>query len=156
MWQRIRSSVWVMFGLRAVGVAAALLLLAWVGARGVSAAPPVIGEASLTSADLDASAASVPVAVPLPAPAPVAAPAPVSARASPDAPVFLNHASADDLRRLPGIGAKRAEQILVLRQKMGRFARVEDLMRVKGIGRAAIKKWRPLVRLDAPSSPDAG
>lgn len=28
-------------------------------------------------------------------------------------------------------------------------------MRVKGIGRAAIKKWRPLVRLDVPQA-DAG
>jgi hypothetical protein len=35
---------------------------------------------------------------------------------------------------------------------MGRFQRVEDLLRIKGIGRAALKKWRPLVRLDAPPS----
>jgi competence protein ComEA len=76
-------------------------------------------------------------------------------RATPDAPVFLNHADEIELRRLPGVGAKRAEAILALRRRVGRFHRVEDLLRVKGIGRAAIKKWRPLVRLDAPAA-DAG
>jgi competence protein ComEA len=70
--------------------------------------------------------------------------------------VYLNHASVDELRRIPGVGPKRAEAILVLRQRLGRFQRVEDLLRVKGVGRGAVKKWRPLVRLDTPGSSDAG
>ena len=150
MWQRIRSSVWLMFGLRAAGVAAALLLLAWVGASHVAAAPPPIiaEEASITAAVVEVDAAMAPP------PAVTAAPAP--ARASPDSPVFLNRATVDELRRLPGVGAKRADAIVALRQRMGRFQRIEDLMRVKGIGRSAIKKWRPVVRLDSPLSPDAG
>ncbi|MBP9113848.1 MAG: helix-hairpin-helix domain-containing protein [Polyangiaceae bacterium] len=33
------------------------------------------------------------------------------------------------------MGAKRAEAIVQLRTRLGRFQRVEDLMRVRGIGR---------------------
>ena len=69
--------------------------------------------------------------------------------------MYLNHATVDELRRLPGVGPKRAEAILVLRQRLGRFSRVEDLLRVKGVGRGAVKKWRPLVRLDTPSAEGA-
>jgi competence protein ComEA len=70
--------------------------------------------------------------------------------ATPDDPVFLNAAAADDLRRLPGIGQKRADAILALRARLGRFHAIEDLLKVKGIGRATLKRLRPLVRLDAP------
>lgn len=70
--------------------------------------------------------------------------------------MYINHASVDELRRLPGVGAKRAEAILAVRQRLGRFHRVEDLLRVKGVGRTTLKKWRPLVRLDAPPSAGGG
>jgi hypothetical protein len=43
--------------------------------------------------------------------------------------------------------------ILALRAQLGRFRAVEDLLKVKGIGRATLKRLRPLVRLDAPPSP---
>ena len=78
--------------------------------------------------------------------------------ASPDDPVILNTAAADDLRRLPGIGQKRADAILALRARLGRFRAIEDLLKVKGIGRATLKRLRPLVRLDppAPSAADGG
>jgi competence protein ComEA len=74
--------------------------------------------------------------------------------------VFLNVATLDDLRRLPGVGPKRAEAILTLRTQKGRFRSVEELMRVKGIGRSTMRKLRPLMRLDAPldapAASDAG
>ncbi len=72
-------------------------------------------------------------------------------RATPDDPVILNQATFEDLRRLPGIGPKRAESILTLRQRLGRFRQVEDLLKVKGIGRATLRKLRPLVRIDPAS-----
>jgi competence protein ComEA len=63
----------------------------------------------------------------------------------------------DDLRRLPGIGEKRALAVLELRRKLGRFKQVEDLLRVKGIGRATLRKLRPLVRVDhAPGGVGVG
>lgn len=67
-----------------------------------------------------------------------------------DALIDLNRANADELRRLPGIGAKRATAILALRQKLGRFQRIEDLMRIRGFGRAAMKRLRPLVTFGPP------
>lgn len=76
--------------------------------------------------------------------------------ATAESPVFLNTATLDDLRRLPGVGPKRAEAILALRTQKGRFRSVEELMRVKGIGRSTMRKLRPLMRIDAPASSDAG
>jgi len=76
--------------------------------------------------------------------------------ASVEDPVVLNTAAFEDLRRLPGIGPKRAAAILTLRTHLGRFRAVEDLLKVKGIGRATLKRLRPLVRLDPPASRDAG
>jgi len=70
--------------------------------------------------------------------------------ATEDDPVYLNEATVDDLRRLPGIGEKRAMAVLELRKKLGRFKQVEDLLRVKGIGRSTLRKLRPLVRIDHP------
>lgn len=153
---------------RVAGIVVALLVLGWIG-RTATAGPA--NPMSVAAADRDASAPLVPALVPpdaaafaLGASTPAsqssaaaapAAPGPAGAhgRATPTEPVYLNHASVDELRRLPGVGPKRAEAILVLRQRLGRFQRVEDLLRVKGVGRGAVKKWRPLVRLDAP---DAG
>jgi competence protein ComEA len=89
--------------------------------------------------------------VPAPAPAPASSSPP-----TPDSPIVLNTATEDDLRRLPGIGAKRASAILALRAHLGRFRAIEDLLKVKGIGRATLKRLRPLVRLEAPPPPDGG
>lgn len=62
--------------------------------------------------------------------------------------VILNLATEDDLRRLPGIGPTRARAILALRGRMKRFGRVEDLLKVKGLGRRSLARLRPLVRVD--------
>ncbi len=76
-------------------------------------------------------------------------------RATPDDPVDLNTARVDDLRRLPGVGAKRAEAVLALRARLpgGRFKHLEDLLKVKGIGRAMLKRLHPLVRLSGVEAP---
>lgn len=62
----------------------------------------------------------------------------------------LNTATESDLRRLPGIGERRARAIVELRARMGGFKRVDDLVRVRGIGRAAMKRLRPLVKVERP------
>jgi competence protein ComEA len=164
---RLRASPWGEVALKIGAVVVALLVLGWIGraAAAGSGAPAA-------AADERDAAAAPPGAIPSDAAPPivVAEPAattpsleaathpPARGRASADEPVYLNQASVDELRRLPGVGAKRAEAILVLRQRLGRFQRVEDLLRVKGVGRGAVKKWRPLVRLDAPATAptDAG
>jgi competence protein ComEA len=80
-------------------------------------------------------------------------PSPSRAAASPDDPVVLNAATGDEFLRLPGIGEKRSNAILALRTRLGRFRAIEDLLKVKGIGRATLKRLRPLVRLDPRPSP---
>jgi competence protein ComEA len=67
-----------------------------------------------------------------------------------DGKVILNQAGAADLRHLPGVGQKRADAILALRTRLGRFKQVNDLLRVKGIGVRGLKKILPHVVLDAP------
>lgn len=65
-----------------------------------------------------------------------------------DGKVAINRANEQDLRRLPGIGATRAKAILALRERLGRFRRPEDLLRVKGIGRRMLGRLRPLLIIE--------
>lgn len=67
-----------------------------------------------------------------------------------DGRVVLNLATAAELLRLPGVGAKRAEAIVQLRQRLGRFKRPSDLLRIKGIGRRTLERMLPLLVVDAP------
>ncbi|HVJ92846.1 MAG TPA: ComEA family DNA-binding protein [Labilithrix sp.] len=163
----VTTSAWAGLAGRALVFSLGLLVLAWIG-RAATAAP-----ASVAGANVDGGAGPLTLTSASPPPPPLADAPPVASqialspspaqtsspssrtRATPSDPVYVNHASADELRRLPGAGPKRAEAIVALRQRMGRFQRVEDLLRVKGIGRSTLRKWRPLLRLDAPTT-DAG
>jgi competence protein ComEA len=148
--RRLRDSTWVAPALKvAVGVVG-LVLLAWLGQRASSHV--AIPQASAAT-DIAPAVSIVATAV-APAPMPSAVPAPTT-RASPDSPVVLNTATLEDLERLPGIGPKRARSILDQRARQGRFRQIEDLMKVKGIGRTTIRRLRPLVRVDPPSEHDA-
>lgn len=59
--------------------------------------------------------------------------------------VDVNSATEEQLVLLPGIGPSKARAILATRQRMGRFRRVEDLLRVRGIGRATLRRIRPMI-----------
>jgi competence protein ComEA len=58
-------------------------------------------------------------------------------------PVDLNAASAEDLAAVPGISPRLAEAIAEDRRGRGPFRRVEDLLRVRGIGPARLAQARP-------------
>ncbi len=162
---RVTSSRFAALVARAVLVAACVALLAIIG----YASGPRALASSAPAAAFASAAAEVPRAAPVPtttaAPPPPAAlenahPEPTTAvsprsrsTASPDDPVVLNTATVDDFRRLPGIGEKRAAAMIALRERLGRFRAVEDLLKVKGIGRAMLKRIRPLVRLDPRLDP---
>jgi competence protein ComEA len=159
---RVSASRFAKPGARVVLIAMGLACLAAIGRAAVagSVATPAAALAAATSASAAPPSApspmgSPPLSSPV-APAPVATASPPTSRgpASPEDPVFLNSAGIDDLRRLPGIGEKRATAILALRTRLGRLRAIEDLMKVKGIGRATLRRLRPLVRLEEPG--DAG
>lgn len=80
-----------------------------------------------------------------------AAPAVVqgSPAAEADALVDLNHASVAELTELPGIGQKRAEAILAFRETHGGFQSISQLLKIKGIGRAMLRKLRALVTVSS-------
>lgn len=79
---------------------------------------------------------------------------PSGAAVLPDGRVVLNLATSVELTTLPGIGQKRAEAILALRDKLHGFRKLSDLLRVKGIGVKSLKKLEPKLVLDAPNKPD--
>ena len=61
--------------------------------------------------------------------------------------VSVNTADAEELMMLPGVGEYLAQQILEERERNGVFHYPEDLIAVKGIGEAKLRKIRPLLNL---------
>lgn len=61
--------------------------------------------------------------------------------------VRINSASVSELQSLPGVGPALAQRIIAERSR-GRFASVEDLLRVSGIGKAKLEKMRAYVEVD--------
>lgn len=78
----------------------------------------------------------------------------VEAPAAPSASgvLNLNTASEEELTRLPGVGPSKAKAIVELRAQLKGFKRVEDLMRVKGIGRKTFRKLLPMLKLDGATT----
>lgn len=58
------------------------------------------------------------------------------------ATVDINLANQEELQQLKGIGAKKAADIIAYREANGRFESVDDLTKVKGIGKGTLKKLR--------------
>lgn len=63
-----------------------------------------------------------------------------------DARININEAGPEELVKLPGIGPSRAEAILAEREKR-RFRRIEDIIRVPGIGRKTFGRIRHSIRV---------
>jgi competence protein ComEA len=61
--------------------------------------------------------------------------------------ININTATETELQRLPGIGQKRAADILANRRLQGPFRSVDDLDRVKGIGPATLEHLRPFITI---------
>ncbi len=68
--------------------------------------------------------------------------------------VDLNTADRVELMQIPGVGPHLADAILTHRRDRGRFATVDDLTAVKGIGGKTLDKLRPWVTVREPDEAD--
>ncbi|PYM06909.1 MAG: hypothetical protein DMD82_07180 [Candidatus Rokuibacteriota bacterium] len=66
-------------------------------------------------------------------------------RRASEGPLDLNHATIQDLMRLPGVGPGLAQRILDTRERAGHFASVDDLRAVPGVGAGKFARLRDLV-----------
>jgi competence ComEA-like helix-hairpin-helix protein len=71
----------------------------------------------------------------------------------PSKPIDLNLANVKELQELPGVGPVTAQRIIDMRQKSGRFHRVEDLLAIRGISQKKLDAMRPYVTVSAPPPP---
>ena len=79
-----------------------------------------------------------------------AAAVPAQKKQPPEAPVDLNVANIKELEQLPGVGPTTAKAIMDFRTKSGRFHRVNDLLVIRGISEAKLKKIRSYVTVGPP------
>ena len=59
----------------------------------------------------------------------------------------LNSATVDELSKLPGIGAKKAQAIVTQRQRRP-FRRTAELLKIRGIGPKMYARLKPLVKVE--------
>ena len=69
---------------------------------------------------------------------------------APQRSVKLNTAGLEELMTLPGVGQKRAQQIVAFRTRRA-FRRTSELLRIRGIGRKLYRRLLPLVRVEEPA-----
>lgn len=70
-----------------------------------------------------------------------------AAGAGADKLININSADATQLAKLPQVGPKMAQRILDYRKNSGGFKRVQDLLKVKGIGEKVFAKLQPLITI---------
>ena len=57
--------------------------------------------------------------------------------------ININTAQETELKSLPGIGPQLAKRIINKRNEIGRFNTIEELTKVKGIGKKMLVKLQP-------------
>lgn len=59
--------------------------------------------------------------------------------------ININTATKEELVKLPGVGPSTAEKIIEYREKINGFKKIEDIMKVKGIGQKKFEKMKPYI-----------
>lgn len=62
--------------------------------------------------------------------------------------INLNTATAAELMVLPGVGEKKAGEIIHYRETVGPFEKIEDLLRIDGFGEKTIERFYDLITVD--------
>lgn len=65
-----------------------------------------------------------------------------------DSKININTAKVEDLTKIPGIGAKRAKEIIDVRESQGGFKKLEDLLKISGIGQKTLEKLKDDISVD--------
>ncbi|UCE42089.1 MAG: helix-hairpin-helix domain-containing protein [Candidatus Aminicenantes bacterium] len=76
---------------------------------------------------------------------------PSHSQATPAKKIDINSASVQELQKLPQIGAAVAQRIVDYRGKHGKFLKIEEIMKVKGIGEKTFLKIKPLITVGQKS-----
>ena len=64
-------------------------------------------------------------------------------------PININTATAEQIAEaLEGVGEVRAAAIILLREQLGGFTNIEQLLDISGIGEATLKRIRPVIVLE--------
>jgi competence ComEA-like helix-hairpin-helix protein len=71
----------------------------------------------------------------------------------PARPIDINVATIKELEELPGVGPVTAQKIIDMRQKSGRFRRVEDLLAIRGMSTKRLEALRPYITVSPPLPP---
>ncbi|MFC2170301.1 ComEA family DNA-binding protein [Acidobacteriota bacterium] len=66
--------------------------------------------------------------------------------------VNINTATVTELQSLPRIGAKVAQRIVDFRNEHGQFKKIEELMKVKGIGEKTFEQLKDLITVGSTST----
>ena len=65
--------------------------------------------------------------------------------------IDLNAANVRELQQLPGVGPVTAQRIIEMREKSGRFRRVEDLLAIRGISQKKLDALKAYVTVSPPT-----
>ncbi|KRL04635.1 helix-hairpin-helix domain-containing protein [Liquorilactobacillus oeni] len=63
--------------------------------------------------------------------------------------IDLNAAKKEDLLKIPGIGEKKAEQILAYRTEHGNFKQLDELKSISGIGEKSFEKLKAYLKVES-------
>ena len=79
---------------------------------------------------------------------PAAAAPAKKASAAEQGKININSASEIELTKIPGVGPALAKRIIEFREQHGPFRRLEDIMKVRGIGEKSYQKMRAYITVE--------